>query len=127
MAMISFAVSNASAKRRRAAAAAEATTRLPTQLSHTLDMIDRGHMKVGADLNMPKDFIAALYSVSGTVAVGSDDREYAVSETVAVYEVVNGEYQFSSLARISGGDYTLTGWYDKAENQGGCIRVIVAR
>ena len=68
-----------------------------------------------------------LSSVSGTVAVGSDDREYAVSETVAVYEVVNGEYQFSSLARISGGDYTLTGWYDKAENQGGCIRVIVAR
>ena len=51
------------------AAAAEATTRLPTQLSHTLDMIDRGHMKVGADLNMPKDFIAALYSVSGTVAL----------------------------------------------------------
>ena len=68
-----------------------------------------------------------LSSVSGAVAVGSDNREYTVSETVAVYEVVNGEYQFSSLARISGGDYTLTGWYDKAESAGGCIRVIVAR
>ena len=68
-----------------------------------------------------------LSSVSGTVAVGSDDREYTVSETVAVYEVVNGEYQLSSLARVTGGDYTLTGWYDKAESAGGCIRVIVAR
>ena len=68
-----------------------------------------------------------LTSVSGTVAVGNDNREYAVSETVAVYEMVNGSYQLSSLARISGGDYTLTGWYDKDESQGGCIRVIVAR
>ena len=68
-----------------------------------------------------------LTSVSGTVAVGSDNREYTVSETVAVYEVVGGEYQLSSLARVTGGDYTLTGWYDKAESAGGCIRVIVAR
>ena len=68
-----------------------------------------------------------LTSVSGTVAVGNDNREYTVSETVAVYEVVGGEYQLSSLARVTGGDYTLTGWYDKAESQGGCIRVIVAR
>ena len=68
-----------------------------------------------------------LTSVSGTVAVGNDNREYTVSETVAVYEVVGGEYQLSSLARVTGGDYTLTGWYDKAESAGGCIRVIVAR
>lgn len=68
-----------------------------------------------------------LTSVSGTVAVGNDNREYTVSEIVAVYEVVGGEYQLSSLARVTGGDYTLTGWYDKAESAGGCIRVIVAR
>ncbi len=51
------------------AASAEAATRLPTQLSHTLDMLDRGQMKVAADLNMPKNLIAALYSVSGTVSL----------------------------------------------------------
>lgn len=47
----------------------EAAVRLPTQASHTLDMIDRGQIRVGADLGIPTDAIAALYSVSGTVAM----------------------------------------------------------
>ena len=51
------------------AASAEAATRLPTQVSHTLDMLDRGQVKVGADLHVPADFTAALYAVSGTVAM----------------------------------------------------------
>ena len=32
-------------------------------------MIDRGQVRVGADLGIPIDAIAALYSVSGTVAM----------------------------------------------------------
>lgn len=48
---------------------AESAVRLPTQASHTLDMIDRGQIRVGADLGIPTDAIAALYSVSGTVAM----------------------------------------------------------
>ena len=51
------------------ASSAEAATRLPTQVSHTLDMLDRGQVKVGADLHVPSDFTAALYSVSGIVAL----------------------------------------------------------
>ena len=51
------------------AASAEALTRLPSQVSHTLDMVDRGQIKVGADLTVSRDLIAALYSVSGTVAL----------------------------------------------------------
>ena len=42
-----------------------------------------------------------------------------------VYE--NGEYQLSSLERVTGGDYNLTAWCDKPENEGGRIRVIIAR
>lgn len=52
-----------------ALSSAEAAARLPTQASHTLDMIDRGQVRVGADLGIPLDAIAALYSVSGTVAM----------------------------------------------------------
>ena len=52
-----------------AATSAQAAVRLPTQASHTLDMIDRGQVRVGADLGIPIDAIAALYSVSGTVAM----------------------------------------------------------
>lgn len=47
----------------------ETAVRLPTQASHTLDMINRGHVKVNADLGIPVDALAALYSVSGTVAM----------------------------------------------------------
>lgn len=68
-----------------------------------------------------------LDSVSGNVAVGTDNRQYALSETVAYYVVVNGEYQLTTLSRIQDGDYSLTGWYDKDESVGGRIRVIVAQ
>lgn len=47
----------------------ESVVRLPTQASHTLDMLNRGQVKVGADLGIPTDALAALYSVSGTVAM----------------------------------------------------------
>ena len=44
-----------------------------------------------------------------------------------MYEVRDGKYYLSSLTRVSGGDYTLAGYYDKEPEQGGQIRVIVAR
>ena len=48
----------------------DATLRLPHPgESHTLDMVNRGQVSVGADLHMPTDALAALYSVSGTVAM----------------------------------------------------------
>ena len=50
-------------------ASAEASTRLPTQLSHTLEMLNRGQVKVGADLQVPPDFTATLYSVTGILAL----------------------------------------------------------
>ena len=31
------------------------------------------------------------------------------------------------VALVTGGNYSLTGWYDKAESEGGRIRVILAR
>ena len=46
---------------------------------------------------------------------------------MAVYELRGNTYYYSSLSLVSGGDYTLTGYYDKPADQGGCIRVIVAR
>ena len=69
----------------------------------------------------------SLTGISTSTATGSDNREYTLSETVACYVVVNGEYQLTTLSRIQSGDYTLTGWYDKEESAGGRIRVIVAR
>lgn len=66
-------------------------------------------------------------SVSGNFGVASNGQQYAISERVVVYVYENNDYQISNLNRVAGGDYTLTGWYDKNEKDGGCIRVIVAR
>ena len=68
-----------------------------------------------------------LSGITGSVALGTDNQQYALSEHVAVYELVNGTYMLSNLSRVSNGGYVLTGWYDKPASEGGCIRVIVAR
>ena len=47
--------------------------------------------------------------------------------TGPVYEVRDGKYYLTSLALVTGGDYTLTGWYDKDQTDGGRIRVILAK
>lgn len=52
-----------------ALSSAESLTRLPTQASHTLQMLNRGQISVGADLDIPANALAALYSVSGTIAM----------------------------------------------------------
>ena len=67
-----------------------------------------------------------LTSVDGKTAYAGS-RTYPLSDTVAVYELRGNTYYYSSLSLVSGGDYTLTGYYDKPADQGGCIRVIVAR
>ena len=68
-----------------------------------------------------------LTGINDNTALASGGS-YPISDTVAVYELdSSNHYQYSSLARVSGGDYALTGWYDRLPADGGMIRVIVAR
>ena len=66
-------------------------------------------------------------NVSGMFGVDASQRKYKLSEQVWVYVYENQSYQLSNLNRVAEGGYTLTGWYDKEEKDGGRIRVIVAR
>ena len=66
-------------------------------------------------------------SINGNTIVDAQNHSYTLSDSVAVYVYENNEYQLTSLERVSGGDYRLTAWYDKPENEGGRIRVILAR
>lgn len=72
-----------------------------------------------------------LDRVDGNVGTSTDNRKYTIAEDVAVYVVENTStgtnYNYSSLSRVSDGSYTLFGYYDKAESEGGRIRVILAR
>ena len=67
-----------------------------------------------------------LTAVEGTAAYAGN-RQYAIWDDALVYEVRDGKYFLTSLALVSGGDYTLTGWYDKDQADGGRIRVILAK
>lgn len=87
-------------------------------------------VKMGSDTELDRLYNLTerkLSGVNGNVALGADNQQYALSEHVAVYELVNGSYMLSNLSRVSNGGYALTGWYDKPASEGGCIRVIVAR
>ena len=66
-------VSSVSAKVREAfsnsAASAQAATRLPKQLSDTLDMLDRGELKFTTDMHFTRQFRGTLYTVSSLLAL----------------------------------------------------------
>lgn len=75
-----------------------------------------------------------MYSLTATQSgeiVGnqfvSGNKRYTLSDDVVVYERRGSQYYLSSLARAQSGDFTLTAWYDKAESEGGRIRVVVAK
>lgn len=68
-----------------------------------------------------------LEHVSATTARGEDGRSYPVWEKATVYEVRSGKYYLSSLDHVNSGDYTLTGYYDKAAGRGGAIRILLAK
>ena len=67
----------------------------------------------------------ALTAVDGRTAMAGT-RTWTISDSVAVYEYRDENYYRSDLGRVTGGGYDLTGWYDKDQTQGGCIRVIIA-
>ena len=75
-----------------------------------------------------------MYSLSEVKATGlsgytlqAGNRTYQVAEQVVVYEYRDHQYFPSTLERVQELGLSLTGWYDRPENQGGRIRVIVAR
>ena len=78
------------------------------------------------DLNEVK-----LISAEGGTAVASNQQKFNIAGGVQVYlkqyqSGLGTKYYVSSLDKVNSGDYTLTGWYDKAESAGGRMRVIIA-
>ena len=67
-----------------------------------------------------------LTSVDGNKATAGN-QTYTMADGAAVYELRNDTYYLSDLSRVNSGSFTLTGWYDKAEGEGGRVRVIIAK
>lgn len=88
----------------------------PFQMKTTGEQVD-------GFVNLPS---VRIDTVDGTTAY-ADNRQYAIWDDALVYEVRDGEYYLTSLSLVTGGDYSLTGYYDKDQSDGGRIRVILAR
>ena len=92
--------------------------------------VQTGPILVDGDPAAP-DRILPLTSVKadkisgGTLVSGS--RQYLLADEVIVYERRDKDYFLSTLDRVQELGLSFTGWYDRAENQGGRIRVIVAQ
>lgn len=67
-----------------------------------------------------------LTGVQGNKATAGNQTR-TLADGVAVYELRDKTYYLTDLARVNTGDYTLTGWCDKAESDGGLVRVIIAK
>lgn len=98
--------------------------------SGTLYAARKGPVQIVGSVSKP-DKISSLTEVKIDRVAGnlvySGSRSYTLSDTVQVYQYLNGSYQLSNLTRVQELDCKLTAYYDKAESDGGLIRIIVAR
>ena len=92
--------------------------------------VEAGPIRLKGTLQAPEGLLPLNCAKTGEVSGNrflAGSRSYTISDRAAVYELRNGDYYLSSLSRVRDGGYTLTGWYDKTDADGGRIRVIVAR
>lgn len=61
-----------------------------------------------------------------TAIYDENDREYLLSDNVKVFVKNIESYEYTTLDKISGGNYTYKAYYDKDQKSGGRIRVIIA-
>ena len=97
------------------------TTRFP---------VEEGPVQIKGDPAAPEKLYSLTAMKNGEIAGGrftAGNTSCTLSDSVVAYEHRNGTYYLSSLSRVKEGGFTLTGWYDKTEANGGRIRVIVAR
>ena len=88
-----------------------------------------GPIRIQGDPASPEKLYALTAAQAGQVLGNqfvTGNQRYTLSDSVVVYEYRDGRYYLSSLARAEGGG-TVTAWYDKAESEGGRVRVIVVK
>ena len=97
--------------------------------SATRFRVSGGPMRLLGDPANPDRMFSLTAAKAGHIAGNqfiTDGQKYTLSDGVLVYELREGRYFLSSLARAEeSGD--VSAWYDKAESEGGRIRVLVVK
>lgn len=99
----------------------QVTTRFPVEM---------GPVQVQGEVTNPRRILPLTSVKADRIAGGiltSGSRSYTLSDDVLYYEYQNNSYRLSTLSRVQESGLSLTGWYDKPENEGGRIRVVLAR
>ena len=89
-----------------------------------------GPIRIQGDPASPEKLYALTAAQAGQVSGNqfvTGNQRYTLSDSVVVYEYRDGRYYLSSLARAEESGGSVTAWYDKAESEGGRIRVIVVK
>jgi hypothetical protein len=83
----------------------------------------------GSTLSTMKNLSSVkLSDINSLYATASDGTQYLLSDSVDVYLYSSNNYYLLSVASVSDTDsYTLVGWYDKAQSEGGRIRIVIAQ
>ncbi|MEA4932507.1 MAG: S-layer homology domain-containing protein [Lawsonibacter sp.] len=92
--------------------------------------VSEGPIRVKGTTQAPEKLYSLISAKTGEISGNqfvAGSQKYTLSDHLAVYELRNGTYYLSSLARVQSSAFTLTGWYDKTDAAGGRLRVIVAR
>ncbi|MGE4275597.1 MAG: S-layer homology domain-containing protein [Lawsonibacter sp.] len=92
--------------------------------------VSEGPIRVKGTAQAPEKLYSLISAKTGEISGNqfvAGSQKYTLSDHLVVYEVRNGTYYLSSLARVQDGNFMLTGWYDKTDAAGGRLRVIVAR
>ncbi len=100
-----------------------------TRSGTTRFLATAGPIRIQGDPASPEKLYALTAAQAGQVSGNqfvTGNQRYTLSDSVVVYEYRDGRYYLSSLARAEGGG-TVTAWYDKAESEGGRVRVIVVK
>ena len=86
-------------------------------------------LRVLGDPSNPDKLQSLSATKPGQVAGGqliAGSQKYTLSDGVLVYEFRDNRYYLSSLARAEEGG-NATGYYDKAESEGGRVRIIIVK
>ena len=92
--------------------------------------VSGGAIRVLGGPSDPERLYALTATRAGQIAGNqfvAGSEKYTLSDSVIVYEFRDGRYYLSTLARAEESGGTLTAWYDKAEAQGGRVRVIIVK
>ena len=74
-----------------------------------------------------KQLLPAVIDKVGAASVMSGGKKYETADDMQVYLWYKGAYYPTTLAQVTGDDYTLIGWYDAGlRPAGGKIRVLIA-